>query len=202
MAENYGYPGGGTNWGAPLAQALTRMGIEHKKKQAMLDTVQGYLDVAKNIQTTDPKTKKQKPFFTPDQLTTVQHLVDQGKAYQAGSAASAMGIGKNLLQRAQSANAQSANAANPFVMHDGRRYISSQKGELKPDTAVPRNKDTGQTFNQQFNDALKVRGFDQRTLAAHNKGVDNMLKNAGINRAQLFDPAAAQPGHPLGDAGR
>lgn len=192
--ETGGYPGRGENWGAPLGQALARIGIEHRKKTAMLDTVQGYLNVAKGITTTDPKTGKPKPFFTPDQLATVQNLVNQGKAYQAGSAASALGIGKNLAQRAEAANAQSYNAANQHVLRNGVRYnVNPKTGAETPDTGKPVNQ-YGQTAEQQFNDALKLRGFDQRTLAAHNKGVDQMLKNAGVNRTNLFDPSAIQPG--------
>lgn len=192
--ETGGYPGRGENWGAPLGQALARIGIEHRKKTAMLDTVQGYLNVAKGITTTDPKTGKPKPFFTPDQLNTVQQLISQGKAYQAGAAASALGIGKNLATNAARANAKASMATDPFFMRDGRRYIYDSKGVPKPDTAVPRSAEYGQTAEQQINNSIALRGFNQRTLAAHNKGVDNLLKSNGVTRASLFDPAQVQPG--------
>lgn len=197
MADYYGATqlhSGITSAGNSIADAIRRMGIEHQKQKASLDTVQGYLDAAKTIQVTDPKTGKPKQLFTPDQVQFVQQAIDQKHSELAGARAAALGIGKNILQRTASASAQAANAANPWIIHDGRRYMLDKSGFPKVDTAVPRNAATGQTAGQQFRQGLQFSAAQQRTMAAAQKGTAEMLKAHNITATDLFDPSMVTPG--------
>src|SRR5947199_8011436 len=89
-----------SSFGNSIAEGIKYYQTRYEREKQMLDTVQGYLDVAKKLQVQDPKTGKPKNFFNDEQLNTVQQLIKEHKAYQAGSTAAALGIGKGLLQRA------------------------------------------------------------------------------------------------------
>src|SRR5438477_3107478 len=110
MSDYYGQYGGAqlgggiTHAGNAIAEALTRVAAQNAKQKAILDQVQGYIDVAKTVTRTDPKTGEQKPFFTPDQIQLVQQAHDQHHAALAASRATAFGMGKDILQRAAKAD--------------------------------------------------------------------------------------------------
>jgi hypothetical protein len=182
------YRQGLSSFGHNLAEGIKDYQTRYERDKAMLDTVQGYLDVAKKLQVPDPKTGKPKNFFSDEQLNTVQQLIKERKAYQAGATASALGIGKGLIQRAAAAS------QSPFISHDNRRYLLNPKtGAVKPDTAQQRDQ-FGETRATQFNQKFRLNQSEQRALAAKQKGVDEMLKPYKLTRGDLFDTAKVQPG--------
>lgn len=194
--------------GDDLAEMFKEFGKRHDKEKAMREVVQGYLNVAKGIQTQDPKTGKPKPFFTEDQLSTVQHLLDRHQAYQAGSAAAAMGMGKNMVQTVRTAEAKQAAAAEkakaqqqtmmqgPVTTTDrtGRGYIwNPHTGAWQTNTAVPRNT-AGQTTEEQAN----LQKDMQTKMAAQQQlqrtGFATALKSMNLSPQALFDPSKQESG--------
>lgn len=179
-------------FGSSIADGIKEYQTRYEKDKQMLDTVQGYLDVAKKLQVPDPKTGKPKNFFNDEQLNTVQQLIKEKKAYQAGATASALGIGKGILQRAQSA--QELQSGPVTTVKEGIRYRLTPHGEWLPVNAPPRNA-MGQTPTQQANLQMKVQAQQSRGAAAQQAGLDKQLQTVGLDRASLFDPSVQQPGY-------
>src|ERR1044072_5433302 len=90
----------GRDIGDHIFSAFSHLAARRQQEDRARQQVQGILDAAKTVQVTDPKTGKPKPFFSPEQVQTVQHLLDQHKAYQAGAMAAGFGMSKDILQRA------------------------------------------------------------------------------------------------------
>lgn len=166
-----------------ISSAFQRLHAEHQKEEDARQRVQGVLDAAKTIQVNDPKTGKPKPFFSPDQVQTVQHLLDLHKAAQAGAMAAGMGMGANALARIRQ---QQALAGGPVSGHlpDGTPIIVGPTGAAH--TYVPRNQQ-GQTANSILTQNRQAQIANSRNAFARQQAFDAQLKQAGVNRFSLFN---------------
>jgi hypothetical protein len=177
----------GRELGHTIASAMQRHEEIHRQQDKVQQQVQGLLDGAKTLTINDPKTGKPKPFFSPEQVQHVQSLLDQHKAYQAGSLAAGMGMGANAIARIRQ---QQAMSGGPVSGHlpDGTPIIVGPTGAVH--TYVPRNAQ-GQTTNSQITQNRQAQIANARNAMARQTGFDTELSKQGLNRMSLFSPNVA-----------
>jgi hypothetical protein len=161
-----------------------------------------------------------KNFFQDDQLQYVQRLIDNKKYHAAGQAEAALGIGKDMATRIQSAAAKQQDAIakqqriqqqiqqGPIlttVPGHGTYMANPNTGTFAADSNVPRNA-MGMTAEQQLNlqkgvnkdaNAAATAQFKAQEQAklAQTKIFNAFVKSNGINSVtDLFDPTIMQGG--------
>lgn len=174
-----------------ISSAFQRLHAEHQKEEDARQRVQGVLDAAKTIQVNDPKTGKPKPFFSPDQVRTVQHLLDLHKAAQAGAMAGAFGMGQHAANRAAMLNNAQAGPLT-YTTKDGTFLWNPSSGGFSQ--INPRDPKTGLTASASTNEAQKAQAFKARAADQQQKQFDKTLGTYGVNRAQLFNPNGMELG--------
>jgi hypothetical protein len=211
---NYGYDYGAglahgiTHGSDELAKGIIAAHVQAKKQHADAEGVQGLLDIARRMQYPDQKTGKPTNFFKDEQLQYIQRLIDQKKYHAAGQAEAAMGIGKDMYTRIQSAAAKQAAAyqkaqeqqqimqQGPVTVQDktGRRYIyNPHTGAYQTDTAVPRNA-AGETTPEQQNFQKAMIAQQTAQQNTQRAGFNVLLKNLNLSPQALFDTTKQTPG--------
>jgi len=194
--------------GEDIAKGITAAYLQHKKQQADAEGVQGLLDIASRMQVPDPKTGKPTQFFKDEQLQYVQRLIDQKKFKAAGAAEAALGIGRDMNMRIQTAAAkqqaalqkaqqeQAAMQQGPITATDpsGRRYLYNQHTKTyQTDTAVPRDA-SGQTTEEQQNFQKAMLSQQAAQQNVQRTGFNVLLKSMNLSPQSLFDTTKHMPG--------
>jgi hypothetical protein len=222
MADYYGasIAHGYAAAGDDIAKGITAAFAQSQKQHHEAEGVQGLLDIAKRMQIPDQKSGKPTNFFKDEQLQYVQRLIDNKKYHAAGQAEAALGIGKDMYNRIQTAAAKQQDAIakqqriqqqinqGPIlatVPGHGTYMGNPNTGTYSADTNVPRNA-MGMTAEQQLNmqkgvnkdaNAAATAQFKAQEYAksAQTKIFNAYLKSSGISSpTDLFDPSIQQGG--------
>lgn len=188
--------------------ALARQHAAAQKEQQDASAVQGLLDMAKRFQMPDAKTGKPQNVFKDEHIQAIQRMIDQKQYKAAGAAEAAIGIGKDFVNRYQTAYAKQSAAVQkaqqqqqvmqqgPITTTDssGRRYIyNPHTGAYQTDTAMPRNA-AGQTTEEQQKLQLDMQAKLDAQQKLQRDQYSKLLGSMNLSPQALFNPQKQEKG--------